>query len=130
MSSSFQISKDNSKMKFSRAGTFADLLVRYIRERKGGDAPSVYTVAQIDRRTYSSIVSNPFRIVSKRTAILFALALGLGRNEADSLLLAAGYAFSPALPEDRILAESIAAGECDVYKINARLVEEGVRSIL
>ena len=130
MSSSFQISKDNSKMKFSRAGTFADLLVRYIRERRGGDAPSVYTVAQIDRRTYSSIVSNPFRIVSKRTAILFALALGLGRSETDSLLLAAGYALSPALPEDRILAESIAAGECDVYRINERLVAQGVRPIL
>ena len=130
MSSSFQISKDNSKMKFSRAGMFADLLVRYIRERRDGDAPSVYTVAQIDRRTYSSIVSNPFRIVSKRTAILFALALGLGRDEVDSLLLAAGYALSPALPEDRILAESIAAGECDVYKINARLLAQGVRPIL
>ena len=66
---------------YSRKGTSADLLIRHVRDR-GGDAPSVYTAARIDRRTYSSIVSHPFRPVSKRTAIQFALALHLERPDA------------------------------------------------
>ena len=82
---------------YSRKGTFADLLIRHVRDR-GGDAPSVYTAAWIDRRTYSSIVSHPFRPVSKRTAIQFALALHLKRPDADALLLSAGYALSPSIP--------------------------------
>ena len=48
---------------FSRSGTFADLLVRHVRSH--GGAPAVYTAARIDRRTYSSIISNPFRPVAK-----------------------------------------------------------------
>lgn len=74
---------------FSRNGTFADLLVRYIRER-GGNAPAVYTAARIDRRTYSSIISNPFRLVPKRTVLQFAVALRLSREQADGLLRAVG----------------------------------------
>ena len=54
------MSSFNLPKKFSRKGTFADLLVRLIVDRRNGDAPAVYTAARIDRRTYSSIVSNPF----------------------------------------------------------------------
>ena len=67
MYSSSTTSKTKTKQ-FSRLGTFADLLVRHVRSR-GGDAPAVYSAARIDRRTYSSIVSHPFRPVAKRTAI-------------------------------------------------------------
>jgi len=114
------ITPDNST-KISRDDTFAGLLTRYIRERRDGNAPSVYSAARIDRRTYSSIISNPFRAVSKRTAIRFALALRLARKEADGLLLAAGYALSPAIPEDVVFAASIASGEYDLFKIEMRL---------
>lgn len=122
---STQLSQE--KKKFPRSGTFADRLVRYIRERRASNAPSVYTAAQIDRRTYSAIISDPFRPVSKRTVILFALALKLDRGEADGLLLAAGYAFSPAIPEDTILAESFDNGEYDLVRINCRLNELGLK---
>ena len=47
---------------FSRSGTFADLLMRHVRSH--GGAPAVYTAARIDRRTYSSIISHPFRPVA------------------------------------------------------------------
>ena len=108
MSRSFR--KPNQKPRqFSRSGTFADLLMRYVRA-KGGDAPAVYTAARIDRRTYSSIISHPFRQVSKRTAVQFALALRLDRKAADELLLAAGFALSPVIPEDVVFAEAIAEG--------------------
>ena len=118
-----------SKVDFPRRGTFSNLLIRYIGERYDGDAPSVYNAARIDRRTYSSIISNPFRPVSKRTAIQFALALRLSRTEADELLLAAGFAFSPAIPEDVVFASFFDAGQFDLFKINAVLEEMGIRAV-
>ena len=121
------ISQPDNSLKTARRGTFADLLVRYIQERNGGDAPAVYSAARIDRRTYSAIVSNPFRTVSKRTAIQFALALRLGRGDADRLLLAAGYALSPAIPEDVVVSAFIASGEYDMFKINERLSALGMK---
>ena len=121
------ITQPDNSLNTARSGTFADLLVRYIRERNGGDAPAVYSAARIDRRTYSAIVSNPFRTVSKRTAIQFALALRLGRGDADRLLLAAGYALSPAIPEDVVVSAFIASGEYDMFKINERLSALGMK---
>ena len=113
---------------YSRKGTFADLLARHVRDR-GGDAPSVYTAARIDRRTYSSIVSHPFRPVAKRTAIQFALALHLGRPDADALLLSAGYALSPSLPEDVAFADLIEKGEYDMFRVSEKLEDLGLKPI-
>ena len=112
---------------FSRSGTFADLLARYVRSH--GGAPAVYTAARIDRRTYSSIISHPFRPVAKRTAIQFALALRLDRKEADALLLSAGFALSPAIPEDVIVAEAIDEGSGDLQLVSERLREQGMKMI-
>ena len=127
MYSSFQDHKtETTRRHFPRKGTFADLLVRHVREH-GGYAPSIYAAAGIDRRTYSSIVSHPFRPVAKRTAIQFALALRLGRGDADRLLLAAGYALSPAIPEDVVVSAFIASGVYDMFKINDRLLALGMK---
>ena len=127
MYSSFTSSKPKTRQ-FSRSGTFADLLVRHVRSR-GGDAPAVYSAARIDRRTYSSIVSHPFRPVSKRTAIQFALALRLDRKDADVLLRSAGFALSPAVPEDVIFAEAIDEGSGDLQLVSERLHEHGIKAI-
>ena len=127
MYSSFTSSKTKTRQ-FSRSGTFADLLVRHVRSR-GGDAPAVYSAARIDRRTYSSIVSHPFRPVAKRTAIQFALALRLGREDADELLRSAGFALSPAIPEDVIFAEAIEEGVGDLQRVSERLHEHGMKAI-
>ena len=127
MYSSFTSSKTKTRQ-FSRSGTFADLLVRHVRSR-GGYAPAVYSAARIDRRTYSSIVSHPFRPVAKRTAIQFALALRLDRKETDALLLSAGFALSPAIPEDVIFAEAIEEGTGDLQLVSERLHEQGMRTI-
>ena len=128
MFSPIQSSQEKAQRKFTRSGTFADLLVRHVRER-GGDAPKVYGAARIDRRTYSSIISRPFRPVSKRTAIQFAFALRLERDEADKLLLAAGYALSPSIPEDVVFAEALADGVYDIFKINERLEAYGIKIV-
>ena len=127
MYSSFTSSKTKTRQ-FSRSGTFADLLVRHVRSR-GGDAPAVYTAARIDRRTYSSIVSHPFRPVARRTAIQFAIALRLDRKDADALLRSAGFALSPAIPEDMIFAEAIDEGVGDLQLVNERLHEQDMKMI-
>ena len=128
MYSSSTSSQGKKTRQFSRSGTFADLLVRHVSSR-GGDAPAVYAAARIDRRTYSSIVSHPFRPISKRTAIQFALALRLDRREADELLLSAGFALSPAIPEDVIFAEAIDEGAGDLQLVSERLYEQGMKTI-
>ena len=126
MSTTLQSSK--SKKQFSRVGTFADLLTRLIREH-GGDAPSVYKAARIDRRTYSSIISHPFRPVAKRTAVQFAIALRLDRDGTDKLLRSAGFALSPSIPEDIVFAEAIAEGDGDLQTVSEKLYEYGMKAI-
>ena len=129
MYSSFQDHKTKTTRRhFPRKGTFADLLVRHVRDH-GGDAPSIYSAAGIDRRTYSSIVSHPFRPVSKRTAVQFAIALRLKRTDADTLLRAAGFALSPAIPEDILFAEAIAEGTGNLQVVSERLYEQGMKTI-
>ena len=127
MFTSSQSSK-STKKQFSRSGTFADLLMRHVRER-GGDAPSVYKAARIDRRTYSSIISHPFRPVAKRTAVQFAIALRLDRDGADELLRSAGFALSPAIPADMVFAEAIDEGDGDLQSVSERLYEYGMKAI-
>ena len=94
--------------------SFAAMLVKYINERFGGEAPKVYNTAKISRKTYSAIAGNELRPVSKAIAVQFALALKLSRIEADEFLKSAGYAFSPAILEDIIVCACI---ECNIYEI-------------
>ena len=105
--------------------SFAAMLVKYVNERFGGDAPKVYAAAKISRKTYSAIVGNELRPVSKQTAIQLALALRLSRTEADSFIKAAGFAFSPAILEDIIVCACISASVFDVDDVNSLLAEYG-----
>ena len=105
--------------------SFAAMLVKYVNERFGGDAPKVYAAAKISRKTYSAIVGNELRPVSKQTAVQLALALKLSRTEADAFLKAAGFAFSPAILEDIIVCACISANVFDINDINSLLVEYG-----
>ena len=68
--------------------------------------------------------------MSKRTAVQFALALRLDRKAADELLLAAGFALSPVIPEDVVFAEAIAEGNGDLQSVSERLYEQGMRAIV
>ena len=105
--------------------SFAAMLVKYVNERFGGDAPKVYAVAKISRKTYSAIAGNELRPVSKQTAIQLALALKLSRTEADAFLKAAGFAFSPAILEDIIVCACISANVFEIDDVNALLAEYG-----
>ena len=105
--------------------SFAAMLVKYVNERFGGDAPKVYAAAKISRKTYSAIVGNELRPVSKQTAIQLVLALKLSRTEADAFLKAAGFAFSPAILEDIIVCACISANVFEIDDVNALLAEYG-----
>lgn len=102
--------------------SFSALLIRYVRDRFEGDAPRVYRAARINRKTYSAIISDELRAVSKRTAVAFALALRLTRAEADEFLCSAGFALSPSIREDIIFSACIDAGICDLARVNRILV--------
>ena len=107
--------------------SFSALLIKYVRNRFGGDAPSVYRAARINRKTYSSIISNELRSVSKRTAVAFALALKLSRTEANEFLQAAGYAFSSSIREDMVFSACIDAGIHDIARVNEILTAHQAR---
>jgi hypothetical protein len=103
--------------------SFAAMLVKYVNERFGGDAPKVYNAAHVSRKTYSAIARNELCPVSKAVATQFALALQLARTEADEFLKAAGYAFSPAILEDIIVCACIEEKVYDIDDINSLLSE-------
>ena len=108
--------------------SFAAMLVKYVNERFGGDAPKVYTAAHVSRKTYSAIAGNELRPVSKAIAVQFALALQLTRTEADAFLKAAGYAFSPAILEDIIVCACIEENVYDILDVNSLLSEYNAKS--
>jgi hypothetical protein len=54
----------------------------------------------------------------------------LDRKAADELLLAAGFALSPVIPEDVVFAEAIAEGNGDLQSVSERLYEQGMRAIV
>ena len=95
--------------------SFAARLITYVRDKFGGDAPQVYRAAHVSRKTYSAIISNELRPVSKRTAIAFAFALRLSPEEAESLLRSAGHALSEFLLEDIVCRACLDAG---IYNLN------------
>ena len=109
--------------------SFAALLIRHVRDKFDGDAAQVYHAACVSRQTYSSIISNELRPVSKDTAISFALALHLTIDETNEFLRAAGHALSEFLLEDIIYQACIAAGIYDISKVDEILRAHGTRTL-
>ena len=84
----------------ARTLSFAAQLLVFVREKCDGVGPVAYKRAGVSRKTYSKIITDARRYVSKRTAMQFAIGLQLSRAEADVLLRSAGYAFAESIPED------------------------------
>ena len=109
--------------------SFAALLIRHVRDKFNGDAAQVYHTACVSRQTYSSIISNELRPVSKGTAVQFALALHLTLDETNEFLRAAGHALSEFMLEDIIYQACIVAGIYDISKIDEILHAHGARTL-
>lgn len=108
--------------------SFAARLVIHVRDRFGGGAPAVYRAAHVSRKTYSSIVGNELRPVSKQTALAFAHALRLPLKETGELLESAGFSLSRFYLEDRIIKACIIAGIHDIDRVNAILAAHNAKT--
>lgn len=97
--------------------SFATALFHLIDARHLTD-PEVYKRANIDRRLFSKIRSNPDYVPSKRTAVALAIALHLSLTETNDLLQRAGYALSTSQKGDVIMMYFIGSKSYNIYRIN------------
>ena len=114
--------------KHRKPGGFAHALDR-IRKEKGLTPAELYKKANVDRRHYSRLMGPEGRHPSMNTAISFAIALRLERQEFDELLQTAGYALSNSSSRDVCIMYCLEKGIYNIDDVNALLFAIGIEPL-
>lgn len=106
----------------SPAKTFQEQLL-FLIDEKGYTDVEVYKKANLDRKLFSKIRSNPDYVPKKKTALALAVALELTLDETKDLLSRASLALSPSSPFDLIIEYCISHQNYNIIEINSILFE-------
>jgi hypothetical protein len=107
---------------------FSEILFKLIDSRKLNDV-AIYKKAQIDRRLFSKIRSDPEYNPSKETVYRLMLALELSIKDAKELLEAAGYSFGITSKVDFIVRHCVEHQIYDMTTVNEILFENAQKTI-
>jgi len=99
---------------------FSQTLLSLINETGEKDS-TIYKRANVDRRLFSKVRSNPYYQPSKKTALAFAIALHLSYHETLDFIARAGYTLSKQLSFDIVVSEYIRNNIFDIFEINNAL---------
>ena len=122
------IDKDLTALLSNREKSFSATLLSHIKHR-GLKEPAVYKKANIDRKLFSKIKTNPNYQPTKATALAFAIALELTLPETNEFLRTAGYTLTYSSKFDIIIEYFILKQVYDIFTINETLFAFGEPSL-